>query len=107
MALEKIAGQNLRDAVAYVTLEPCVQQLDDGSATGCAALLVEAGIRVVYIGLHDNNPRIYRQGWNHLMTRRVTCRDFTAPFREELKEMAATFTGFFQRRTGAARHCQL
>lgn len=103
VALGKVAGQDLSQAHVYVTLEPCVRELVGGATAGCASLLVDAGVKVVYIGRYDNNPSIHRRGWKHLMDNSVTCRDFTEDFRAELDELTSTFTGFFQRRSDSQR----
>ena len=53
------AGGNLKDATAYVTLEPCAHE---GETPSCARLLIEAGVSKVVIGVLDPDPRTNGNG---------------------------------------------
>jgi diaminohydroxyphosphoribosylaminopyrimidine deaminase/5-amino-6-(5-phosphoribosylamino)uracil reductase len=98
VALDKAAaaGVDLRGATAFVTLEPCANNVSKRAP--CAERLAAAGITTVYIGRYDRMFRVQRQGWKTLTDRDVRCRDFDADFRDELDELNATFDGFFLRR---------
>lgn len=50
-------------ATAYVTLEPCMHV---GRTAPCAPLLVDAGIKTVYVALLDPNPLVYGKGVAYL-----------------------------------------
>lgn len=54
MALAQVAGQDLCDVVAYVTLEPCSFH---NRTPSCAKALVAAGIQTVVVGMTDPHPR--------------------------------------------------
>ena len=47
------------DATAYITLEPCCIE---GKTPPCTKALIENGIKEVYIGMLDPNPRVNGQG---------------------------------------------
>jgi diaminohydroxyphosphoribosylaminopyrimidine deaminase / 5-amino-6-(5-phosphoribosylamino)uracil reductase len=49
------AGERARGADAYVTLEPCCHF---GRTGPCADQLVKAGIKRVYVGMQDPNPKV-------------------------------------------------
>ena len=48
------AGDNARDAVVYVTLEPCGER--SSGAPSCARRLIEAGVEQVFIACADASP---------------------------------------------------
>ncbi len=58
IALEQ-AGNLARGATAYVTLEPCAHF---GRTEPCALAMIEAGIKVVYIGTSDPDSRVAGKG---------------------------------------------
>ncbi len=53
MALRQVTG-DLRDVIAFVTLEPCSFH---GRTPSCAQALVKRRIRRVYVGILDPHPR--------------------------------------------------
>lgn len=53
------AGEKASGAVLYVTLEPCAHY---GKTAPCAAALINAGIKSVYIGVLDPNPLVAGRG---------------------------------------------
>ncbi|SFC86776.1 diaminohydroxyphosphoribosylaminopyrimidine deaminase [Bacillus sp. OV322] len=55
----KMAGDKARDATMYVTLEPCSHF---GKTPPCAAALIKAGIKRVYISSADPNPLVAGKG---------------------------------------------
>lgn len=55
----RAAGRNLRNATAYVTLEPCSHF---GRTPPCANALVEAGVERVVVAVEDPNPLVAGQG---------------------------------------------
>ena len=59
MAL-KSAGRKARGATLYTTLEPCAHASERGPT--CAALIPEAGIARVVIGIKDPDPRTSGEG---------------------------------------------
>lgn len=59
MALQGAAGQDLRGATAYVTLEPCAHH---GRTPPCCDALVEARVGRVLVALQDPNPLVAGRG---------------------------------------------
>ncbi|MCB1987752.1 MAG: bifunctional diaminohydroxyphosphoribosylaminopyrimidine deaminase/5-amino-6-(5-phosphoribosylamino)uracil reductase RibD [Burkholderiaceae bacterium] len=57
------AGQDVRGAIAYVTLEPCAHQ---GRTGPCCDALVAAGIGKVVASLEDPNPLVAGKGFARL-----------------------------------------
>ncbi len=55
--------QDLTGATAYVTLEPCCHQ---GRTPPCSDLLIERGIKKVFIGSRDPNPLVSGKGAKRL-----------------------------------------
>ncbi len=55
-----VAGLNAREAIAYVTLEPCGAR--SGGGPSCAERLVQAGVARVVIGCEDPSPYASGQG---------------------------------------------
>ena len=54
---------DLTDATAYVTLEPCCHH---GRTPPCSDLLIERGIKKVFIGSRDPNPLVSGKGAKQL-----------------------------------------
>ena len=58
MAL-KMAGEQARGAIAYVTLEPCSHV---GKTPPCAKSLIDAGIAKVFVAIQDTDERVSGRG---------------------------------------------
>jgi diaminohydroxyphosphoribosylaminopyrimidine deaminase/5-amino-6-(5-phosphoribosylamino)uracil reductase len=84
------AGQAVRDAAVYVTLEPCAHVSDRGPA--CATLLAEAQPARVVIGVGDPDPRTNGHGIERLETAGVEV--VTGVLKEQAERSMA---GFFTR----------
>jgi diaminohydroxyphosphoribosylaminopyrimidine deaminase/5-amino-6-(5-phosphoribosylamino)uracil reductase len=57
------AGEAVRGATAYVTLEPCSHY---GRTPPCADALVEAGVKKVVAAMCDPNPKVAGEGFKRL-----------------------------------------
>lgn len=57
------AGEKAKDAILYVTLEPCSHY---GKTPPCADLIVESGIKKVYVATLDPNPLVAGKGVERL-----------------------------------------
>jgi diaminohydroxyphosphoribosylaminopyrimidine deaminase/5-amino-6-(5-phosphoribosylamino)uracil reductase len=85
VALRK-AGEKAREAVMYVTLEPCNHH---GRTPPCSLAVAESGIKQVCIGMLDPNPLVNGSGAEFLSSRGVEvrhglleqqCRNLNRPF---------------------------
>ncbi len=62
MALGQLTETNQRD-IAFVTLEPCSF---DGRTPSCAKAIIDSGVRLVYVGILDPDPRNNGKGIERL-----------------------------------------
>ncbi|MYN40319.1 hypothetical protein GTP55_13130 [Duganella sp. FT109W] len=95
IALAQQRGVNLKKAVLYATLEPCVDLRPGQQTQCCADLITAAGIKEVVIGRYDPNPNVHRQGWKRLRDGDVYLRDFHKDLREEIDQVNSHFMGHF------------
>lgn len=63
--MKRLGDADLSRVEVFTTLEPCSRR-DDPKKVPCAERLANAGVRTVWIGMYDPNPRIYREGWKIL-----------------------------------------
>lgn len=63
IAALRLAGEDARGAIAYITLEPCNHQ---GRTPPCVDALLRAGIRRVVVGARDPNPNVAGGGVERL-----------------------------------------
>jgi diaminohydroxyphosphoribosylaminopyrimidine deaminase/5-amino-6-(5-phosphoribosylamino)uracil reductase len=87
----RAAGERARGAEMYVTLEPCCHH---GRTGPCSDAIIAAGIRRVYVGVEDPNPRVAGGGIRRLMAAGVEvrrgigeaeCRRLIAPFAKHVR----------------------
>jgi diaminohydroxyphosphoribosylaminopyrimidine deaminase / 5-amino-6-(5-phosphoribosylamino)uracil reductase len=64
------ASESVKGATAYVTLEPCSHV---GKTPPCADLLIESGIKEVYVPNLDPNPLVAGKGIAKLEAAGITC----------------------------------
>ena len=111
------AGERARGADLYVTLEPCNHT---GRTGPCTEAVIAAGIRRVYVGCQDPNPRVAGRGLERLRAAGIevesgiledSCRRLIAPFAKHMRtglpwtlfKAAMTLDGRMATRTGDAR----
>jgi diaminohydroxyphosphoribosylaminopyrimidine deaminase/5-amino-6-(5-phosphoribosylamino)uracil reductase len=82
----KETGVDLTRAVLYTTLEPCVQMRQAQAKACCSDLIATEGIRKVFIGHSDPNPRVMRKGWRRLCDGNIELRDFPEDLRKMVDE---------------------
>ncbi len=64
------AGEKAKGADIYVTLEPCSHH---GRTPPCADLIIESGIKRVFIACKDPNPLVGGEGIEHLKEAGIEC----------------------------------
>ena len=82
----RAAGERARGADLYVTLEPCCHQ---GRTGPCTEALIAAGVRRVYYGAIDPNPRVAGQGLARLRAAGIVVE--AAPLADECRRLIAPF----------------
>lgn len=75
MACSQI-NTSLEQAVLYVTLEPCCHW---GRTPPCTDLILQRGIKQVYYGFHDPNPKVSGSGQRVLQENGVLCEQIDCP----------------------------
>ncbi|MFB7263023.1 deaminase [Streptomyces nojiriensis] len=95
-------GEDIGGATAYVTLEPCAN-LESKTKEDCSTILVNSGVRRVFIGGYDTNPRIYRLGWKNLRDAGVELRDFPPDLRRQVQELGSERQDDFLERRGRVK----
>ncbi len=86
---------NLKKAIMYTTLEPCVDTSGNQKLKCCADLILGSGISSVVIGRYDPNPNINRKGWSRLRDGGVQLRDFPQDLRSEIDDVNNQFMSYF------------
>lgn len=93
-AIDFADGRDLSGSIVYTTLEPCSRR--NSPKIACAQRLIDQGVRTVYIGLYDPNPKIYREGWKMLRDAGIELKDFPSDLREQLLAINSVFLGQFR-----------
>jgi diaminohydroxyphosphoribosylaminopyrimidine deaminase/5-amino-6-(5-phosphoribosylamino)uracil reductase len=86
------AQEEAKDATLYVTLEPCAHM---GKTPPCTQALIKAGIREVYVGVQDPDPRVKGKGINLLQQAGIKV--FQGICEKEIEQALAPY--LYQRRT--------
>lgn len=89
--LEKaLAAVDLTGASVFTTLEPCTKRGKD--KIPCAQRLIDRGVAIVYVGMFDPFPPIYRKGWKQLTDAGIAVYDFFPEYRREVEFDNRQFT---------------
>ncbi len=92
--LEKVlGGQDVTDAILFTTLEPCTYR---NNHKPCSEWIIEKGIKHVFIGFLDPNPKIYNKGCKKLKSAGVEVSYFPKNLREEIMNDNKIFIGQFK-----------
>lgn len=90
---EKILkGQDVSGATLFTTLEPCTHR---NNHKPCADWIIEKGIKHVYVGLLDPNPKIYNNGCKKLKDAGIEVSYFPRELRTEIIEDNSDFINQF------------
>lgn len=86
MALQNLNPEEMKDAVLYVTLEPCCHT---GRTPPCTDLIIQSGIKKVIYGFSDPNPKVNKQGEKLLKQVGIDCQQISVPEIDEFYESYA------------------
>lgn len=86
--------EDMRGAELYVTLEPCCHY---GKTPPCTEIIIESGIRKVYVGSMDSNPLVAGKGVEMLTAHGIEV--ITGVLEEECRQMNRIFFHFMDRKT--------
>lgn len=91
---------DLRRAVLFTTLEPCISIRQNQKRQSCSDFIIQSGLKNVYIGSYDDHPNIYRKGWKALKENGVQLNDFADDIRIKIEESNSTFVEHFSKGVG-------
>ena len=83
------ADDVLAGATVYTTLEPCTFRSEN--KIPCADRLIAQGVKRVFIGFYDPDPKVNRIGWERLTSAGVEVLDFTSELRHEISVLLEPF----------------
>ena len=89
-ALRK-AGKRARGAQLFVNLEPCCHQ---GRTPPCTDAIIESGLKEVYVGLRDPNPRVAGKGIRRLKQAGIAVH--TGLLKQECQRLNEVFIKYIQ-----------
>jgi len=93
--LEKAKGVQKADTSLFVTLEPCIYRRE---VVPCSKLIVESGIKKVFIGMLDPNVLINGMGKAYMEENGVVVHNYFEQFEKEIMAMNAGFIKKLQAR---------
>jgi pyrimidine deaminase RibD-like protein len=94
--LEKSGVKIPKNAVLYVTLEPCTKR--GSGKTPCAERIIRSGIKHVVIGISDPNPDIYGKGRKKLLDAGIKVEEFDLDLANEITVLNCEFIKEQERR---------
>lgn len=89
----RMAGEKAKDSTLYVTLEPCSHF---GKTPPCADLIIESGIKKVFVATTDSNPRVAGTGIERMKKAGIEVE--TGLLEQEARELNKVF--FYNIQTG-------
>lgn len=96
--LEKILpSDNLKDAILFTTLEPCTPESRSPWTTCCSKLIVERGIKKIYVGSLDKNPLVTGKGLLYLQENGIEVQLFDKDLCDECYKLNEDFFNYFNR----------
>jgi len=79
---KKLKGKDISKGTLFTTLEPCTYRKNHEP---CSNRIIEKGIKKVYIGMLDPNPKIYNKGCTKLKHSGVEVEYYPDELRKEIK----------------------
>ena len=92
IAALKRAGKRAQGSTLYLNLEPCVHQ---GKTPPCTPALIQAGVKVVVVGMVDPNPRVSGRGVRRLRQAGISVR--VGVLDRECRRLNEAFSKFITR----------
>ncbi len=89
IAIEKMNKNNLTNIdkiIIFTTLEPCVNIYQDNKYQSCSQLIVNTGIKQIYIGVLDPNGNVYTKGLKYLLDNNIDVKFFYQKFRDIIEQ---------------------
>jgi|GEM_PF-2156456 len=80
-------GKSVKGATLFTTLEPCTER----KKKPCCDWVIEKGIKHIYIGMLDPNPKIYNNGCKKLRAAGIEVDFFPIELRKEIEKDNADF----------------
>jgi ATP-dependent DNA helicase RecG len=93
----KCIGERLDGCILFTTLEPCLNR--NHPKQGCARHIVGARIRVVYVGIEDDNPSVAGKGIEHLRRNGVEVHMFDRDLQEAILKENEVFFEWARKQT--------
>lgn len=85
----KCVNRDLKDAVLFSTLEPCVQR--NPPKRGCCRHVAGARIKNVYVGIEDPDPTVAGEGIRYMEERGVKVIMFDREFQKQIEDENVNF----------------
>lgn len=89
------SGKDIKNAILFTTLEPCIQISSSQQKESCCDLIRKYQIKTVFIGSYDPNPCVERKGWKFLKENNIFRKEFTEDITTQIKEQNKTFEDYF------------
>lgn len=94
-ALKNLKAEQLKNAIVYVTLEPCAHE---GKTPSCAKMLAKLPIKKVIYGLQDPNPLVSGQGAEILKQAGIEATEYQGAMKAALKDLCEVFLKNFRQK---------
>ncbi|GBQ30630.1 cytidine/deoxycytidylate deaminase family protein [Gluconacetobacter azotocaptans] len=102
VALEKLSMPDRIGSTVFTTLEPCVALQANQGVEPCADLIIESGVREVFVGVLDPNGTIYSQGFKKLLEHNISVKFFDRKLRDAVEQETFEY-GVIEKIIGAGK----
>lgn len=85
----KCVNRDLKDAILFATLEPCVQR--NPPKRGCCKHVAGARIKMIYVGIEDPDPTVAGEGIRYMEERGIKVLMFEREFQKQIEEENVAF----------------